>query len=368
MHALTLKKTMAVSALIALMAVPAHAAYADCVQSLQDSYQTAVAKTVTLKADLNDDIKSATTLTVGDRNDDDQTAMARKALASQIAKASKIKAVSTQDTNVFTISQLTDEANTRQDQLAASAELIAGSVKQVRDAETLRDLANARKALSSASDKARKTYDSSNGKVDDETSRTALKKTLDTVSKISTGTDTAAIAKTTKSLTDLTSKVTSDMDARAKREQAEAEQAAQQAVTAQYQQSASTDYSGGAGYAYAAGSAQTPQSAQTSQSYGVSHYCTPDGGNLRSCQGSIDQGGLTEIPIFGGIGGSKLIAGHNTEGGGWIGNLQVGQQTQWGTVQSVTHNATADTINSQGVGTYLQTCDANGNPIVVKVG
>ena len=126
MHALTLKKTMAVSALIALMAVPAHAAYADCVQSLQDSYQTAVAKTVTLKADLNDDIKSATTLTVGDRNDDDQTAMARKALASQIAKASKIKAVSTQDTNVFTISQLTDEANTRQDQLAASAELIAG--------------------------------------------------------------------------------------------------------------------------------------------------------------------------------------------------------------------------------------------------
>ena len=368
MHALTLKKTMAVSALIALMAVPAHAAYADCVQSLQDSYQTAVAKTVTLKADLNDDIKSATTLTVGDRNDDDQTAMARKALASQIAKASKIKAVSTQDTNVFTISQLTDEANTRQDQLAASAELIAGNVKQVRDAETLRDLANARKALSSASDKARKTYDSSNGKVDDETSRTALKKTLDTVSKISTGTDTAAIAKTTKSLTDLTSKVTSDMDARAKREQAEAEQAAQQAVTAQYQQSASTDYSGGAGYAYAAGSAQTPQSAQTSQSYGVSHYCTPDGGNLRSCQGSIDQGGLTEIPIFGGIGGSKLIAGHNTEGGGWIGNLQVGQQTQWGTVQSVTHNATADTINSQGVGTYLQTCDANGNPIVVKVG
>lgn len=362
MHALTLKKTMAVSALIALMAVPAHAAYADCVRSLQDSYQTAVAKTVTLKADLNDDIKSATTLTVGDRNDDDQTAMARKALASQIAKASRIKAVSTQDTNVFTISHLTDEANTRQDQLAASAELIAGNVKQVRDAETLRDLANARKALSSASDKARKTYDSSNGKVDDETSRTALKKTLDTVSKISTGTDTAAIAKTTKSLTDLTSKVTSDMDARAKREQAEAEQAAQQAVTAQYQQSASPDYSGGAGYAYAAGSAQT------SQSYGISHYCTPDGGNLRSCQGSIDQGGLTEIPIFGGIGGSKLIAGHNTEGGGWIGNLQVGQQTQWGTVQSVTHNATADTINSQGVGTYLQTCDANGNPIVVKVG
>lgn len=362
MHALTLKKTMAMSALIALMAVPAHAAYADCVRSLQDSYQTAVAKTVTLKADLNDDIKSATTLTVGDRNDDDQTAMARKALASQIAKASKIKAVSTQDTNVFTISQLTDEANTRQDQLAASAELIAGNVKQVRDAETLRDLANARKALSSASDKARKTYDSSNGKVDDETSRTALKKTLDNVSKISTGTDTAAIAKTTKSLTDLTSKVTSDMDARAKREQDEAEQAAQQAVTAQYQQSASPDYSGGAGYAYAAGSAQT------SQSYGISHYCTPDGGNLRSCQGSIDQGGLTEIPIFGGIGGSKLIAGHNTEGGGWIGNLQIGQQTQWGTVQSVTHNATADTINSQGVGTYLQTCDANGNPIVVKVG
>lgn len=362
MHALTLKKTMAVSALIALMAVPAHAAYADCVQSLQDSYRTAVAKTVTLKADLNDDIKSATTLTVGDRNDDDQTTMARKALASQIAKASKIKAVSTQDTNVFTISQLTDEANTRQNQLTASAELIAGNVKQVRDAETLRDLANARKSLSSASDKARKTYDSSNGKVDDETNRTALKKALDTVSKISTGTDTAAITKTTKSLTDLTSKVVSDMDARSKREQTEAEQAVQQAVTAQYQQSASPNYSGGTGYAYAAGSAQT------SQSYGISHYCTPDGGNLRSCQGSIDQGGLTEIPIFDGIGGSKLIAGHNTEGGGWIGNLQVGQQTQWGTVQSITHNATADTISSQGVGTYLQTCDANGNPIIVKVG
>lgn len=51
-----------------------------------------------------------------------------------------------------------------------------------------------------------------------------------------------------------------------------------------------------------------------------------------------------------------------------IGQLQQGQSTPYGTVQQVWHNATPDTINNSGIGTYLQTCDQNGNPIVVKVG
>lgn len=34
----------------------------------------------------------------------------------------------------------------------------------------------------------------------------------------------------------------------------------------------------------------------------------------------------------------------------------------------VQHNATPDTLNNGGFGTYLQTCDENGNPIIVKVG
>lgn len=51
-----------------------------------------------------------------------------------------------------------------------------------------------------------------------------------------------------------------------------------------------------------------------------------------------------------------------------FGQLQQGQSTPYGTVQQVWHNATPDTINNSGIGTYLQTCDQNGNPIIVKVG
>ena len=74
------------------------------------------------------------------------------------------------------------------------------------------------------------------------------------------------------------------------------------------------------------------------------------------------------MPIFDGLGGSRLIVGHDSMGAGWIGQLQQGQSTPYGTVQQVWHNATPDTINNSGIGTYLQTCDQNGNPIVVKVG
>lgn len=56
------------------------------------------------------------------------------------------------------------------------------------------------------------------------------------------------------------------------------------------------------------------------------------------------------------------------KGGGWIAGLQPGQSTPCGTVQWVQHNATPDTLNNGGFGTYLQTCDENGNPIIVKVG
>lgn len=105
-----------------------------------------------------------------------------------------------------------------------------------------------------------------------------------------------------------------------------------------------------------------------SSSTGITGTCGNGGGDLRSqCQSAIDQGGLTEMPIFDGLQGSRLIAGHRQTGGGWIANLQPGQSTPYGTVQWVQHNATPDTVNNGGLGTYLQTCDENGNPIIVKV-
>lgn len=105
-----------------------------------------------------------------------------------------------------------------------------------------------------------------------------------------------------------------------------------------------------------------------SSSTGITGTCGNGGGNLRAqCQSAIDQGGLTEMPIFDGLQGSRLIAGHRQTGGGWIANLQPGQSTPYGTVQWVQHDANADTVNNGGLGTYLQTCDENGNPIIVKV-
>lgn len=114
---------------------------------------------------------------------------------------------------------------------------------------------------------------------------------------------------------------------------------------------------------------QPTQPADNGYTYMPSTTCGDGGWNLRAqCQAAVDQGGLVEMPIFDGLGGSRLIAGHNSMGAGWIGQLQQGQSTPYGTVQQVWHNATPDTINNSGIGTYLQTCDQNGNPIVVKVG
>ena len=114
---------------------------------------------------------------------------------------------------------------------------------------------------------------------------------------------------------------------------------------------------------------QPTQPADNGYTYMPSTTCGDGGWNLRAqCQAAIDQGGLVEMPIFDGFGGSRLIVGHNSMGAGWIGQLQQGQSTPYGTVQQVWHNATPDTINNSGIGTYLQTCDQNGNPIVVKVG
>lgn len=212
-------------------------------------------------------------------------------------------------------------------------------------------------------------------KIDDEAPRQALQKTMDAAKDWKKSTDLTWLKKQADVIN---SKIQPVKDAVSAHEQRLAQEAQAAAVQSSYQtsyQTSSTANSLNAStytnpvYTGNAPAYQPTQPADNGYTYTPSTTCGDGGWNLRAqCQATIDQGGLVEMPIFDGLGGSRLIAGHNSMGAGWIGQLQQGQSTPYGTVQQVWHNATPDTINNSGIGTYLQTCDQNGNPIIVKVG
>ena len=252
------------------------------------------------------------------------------------------------DAGRMSISQIRELTETIKNQDSAnisSSSMLNRLDSYIKESQHYKQLDDARGKVKDSIGKASQLLETSKDNVDDEAPRQALQKTMDA-------------AKDWKKSTDLTW---------LKEAQAAAVQFSYQTSSTANSLNASTYtnpvYTGNAP-AY-----QPTQPADNGYTYMPSTTCGDGGWNLRAqCQAAIDQGGLVEMPIFDGLGGSRLIVGHNSMGAGWIGQLQQGQSTPYGTVQQVWHNATPDTINNSGIGTYLQTCDQNGNPIVVKVG
>lgn len=278
------------------------------------------------------------------------------------------------DAGRMSISQIRELTETIKNQDSAnisSSSMLNRLDSYIKESQHYKQLDDARGKVKDSIGKASQLLETSKDNVDDEAPRQALQKTMDAAKDWKKSTDLTWLKKQADVIN---SKIQPVKDAVSAHEQRLAQEAQAAAVQSSYQTSSTANSLNASTYTNPVYTGNAPayqptQPADNGYTYTPSTTCGDGGWNLRAqCQAAIDQGGLVEMPIFDGLGGSRLIAGHNSTGAGWIGQLQQGQSTPYGIVQQVWHNATPDTINNSGIGTYLQTCDQNGNPIVVKVG
>ena len=223
--------------------------------------------------------------------------------------------------------------------------------------------------------------DSTNGRVDDNTVRDTLSKAIDKATLTQSNLNethgafaaVAALKYTTledsaSELTKLMGKVDEAVTARDARIKAEQEAATAAATQTQAQANAgSQSYTQ---YGNRGGSSSTRSytptrsySGRNAGGYYSSASCSLQPGvSGGGCQGAIDRGGLTHMTTST---GTNIYAQHNNTGGAWINNLQTGQ-----TISLNGHQYVVNGQSQQGAkyapasGTWLQTCNGNGNHLV----
>lgn len=347
-------------AVLAMLAVPADAAMASDFQQDEHAYSAAVSRSITLTSELKDDVASAKTKAVASKDDDAATRIARESLRGQIAKAADVHAVSKEKATVFNVSSLTDQAVSSGRHAKSLSASIDDGVRKVDAAVAAHRLRDARKNLDDVAQNGRKTLESSNGKVDDETNRSQLSDVLNKTKATAASTDADAIGRTAKTLNDLIAKVNADVQSRADREARQAAEALAAQQAAQAQRAAAT-YSPRAsrstGYSYAASPAA---SGSARPGYSTSASCALDSA-ADHCQGAVDGGGLVDMSYSGG----HIYAQHNGTGGAWINSLQAGQTfTMNGSTYRVNGQSVEGAHYAPGSGDWMQTCDGNGNHLV----
>lgn len=252
-----------------------------------------------------------------------------------------------------------------------TATLINDKIRVVKDEQSRQRSIKAKTALMSKLKDAEKLYSDSNGNVDDESSRKALKQWIDKTrslledGKLSEG----KIYETkTSDSKKIFSAVNQAMKSRSDRMEEEAALAAIQASYSQPEQAGSA----GASQAYQASQPsynatpyyQTPQPTSPHYRSDVNISCTvPDEATTNTCQGAVDQGGMVDINYYGGK--THIYSQHNGTGGAWINNLKPGDSVSFGGKEYIVNDyneqgATAAPFN----GVYAQTCNENGNHII----
>lgn len=256
-----------------------------------------------------------------------------------------------------------EAASKQSSELSLSA--LFSSISSSHQARLLED---ARNAVKTSLTDGTAVLSSSEGNVDSNENRTKLQKAIDAANGYDSLKDVAKLKKIALDITSSRDAVNNDMSARAQRLQ---QIAAQQQAAAARAKATSSYSSYGASRSYGTSRSSAPSRSygrstgySGGNSYSPSHTCVTDNPDLRqACQSTIDQGGMTKISYY----DYNIYAAHRNKGGRWIDGLQVGQQTQYGKVTSVTRNATGADAAKQGYGNYLQTCDANGNAVLVRV-
>lgn len=378
------KKKIAIGTTIAgvlILGATASTVYAVDWNSASNEYHESYNKAITAKKQLEESNKSLEEL--GSIKDDDLTPQGRIAQASlksfkssgdsyyEIINDSPADPTWTQETSWSLRSkakELYDDAESMED----TATIINDKIQMVKAEQSRQRSIKAKTALMSKLKDAEKLYSDSNGNVDDESSRKALKQWIDkTKSLLENGKLSEGKIYETKTSDSkkVFSAVNQAMKSRSDRLE---EEAALAAIQASYQ-SGQTE-SSGAVQAYQASQPsynatsyyqpQTPQSASTQYSSDVNINCNvPDEATTNTCQGAVDQGGMVDIGYYGGK--THIYSQHNGTGGAWINNLKPGDSVSFGGKEYIVNNyneqgATAAPFN----GVYAQTCNENGNHII----
>ena len=378
------KKKIAIGTTIAgvlILGATASTVYAVDWNSASNEYHESYNKAITAKKQLEESTKSLEEL--GSIKDDDLTPQGRIAQASlksfkssgdsyyEIINDSPADPTWTQETSWSLRSkakELYDDAESMED----TATIINDKIQMVKAEQSRQRSIKAKTALMSKLKDAEKLYSDSNGNVDDESSRKALKQWIDkTKSLLENGKLSEGKIYETKTSDSkkVFSAVNQAMKSRSDRLE---EEAALAAIQASYQ-SGQTE-SSGAVQAYQASQPsynatsyyqpQTPQSASTQYSSDVNINCNvPDEATTNTCQGAVDQGGMVDIGYYGGK--THIYSQHNGTGGAWINNLKPGDSVSFGGKEYIVNNyneqgATAAPFN----GVYAQTCNENGNHII----
>lgn len=378
------KKKIAIGTTIAgvlILGATASTVYAVDWNSASNEYHESYNKAITAKKQLEESNKSLEEL--GSIKDDDLTPQGRIAQASlksfkssgdsyyEIINESPADPTWTQETSWSLRSkakELYDDAESMED----TATIINDKIQMVKDEQSRQRSIKAKTALMSKLKDAEKLYSDSNGNVDDESSRKALKQWIDkTKSLLENGKLSEGKIYETKTSDSkkVFSAVNQAMKSRSDRLE---EEAALAAIQASYQ-SGQTE-SSGAVQAYQASQPsynatsyyqpQAPQPASTQYRSDVNINCTvPDEATTNTCQGAVDQGGMVDIDYYGGK--THIYSQHNGTGGAWINNLKPGDSVSFGGKEYIVNNyneqgATAAPFN----GYYAQTCNENGNHII----
>lgn len=376
------KKKIAIGTTIAgvlILGATASTVYAVDWNSASNEYHESYNKAITAKKQLEESNKSLEEL--GVIKDDDLTPQGRIAQASlksfkssgdsyyEIINDSPADPTWTQETSWSLRSkakELYDNAESMED----TATIINDKIQMVKAEQSRQRSIKAKTALTSKLKDAEKLYSDSNGNVDDESSRKALKQWIDkTKSLLENGKLSEGKIYETKTSDSkkVFSAVNQAMKSRSDRLE---EEAALAAIQASYQ-SGQTE-SSGAVQAYQASQPSyyqpqaqgTPQPASPRYSSDVHINCNvPDEATTNTCQGAVDQGGMVDIGYYGGK--THIYSQHNGTGGAWINNLKPGDSVSFGGKEYIVNN-----YNEQGAtavpwnGVYAQTCNENGNHII----
>ena len=378
------KKKIAIGTTIAgvlILGATASTVYAVDWNSASNEYHESYNKAITAKKQLEESNKSLEEL--GIIKDDDLTPQGRIAQASlksfkssgdsyyEIINDSPADPTWTQETSWSLRSkakELYDDAESMED----TATIINDKIQMVKDEQSRQRSIKAKTALMSKLKDAEKLYSDSNGNVDDESSRKALKQWIDKTKSLLEN-EKLSEGKIYETKTSDSKKVFSAVNQAMKsRSDRLEEEAALAAIQASYQ-SGQTE-SSGAVQAYQASQPsynatsyyqpQTPQPASPRYSSDVNINCNvPDEATTNTCQGAVDQGGMVDIGYYGGK--THIYSQHNGTGGAWINNLKPGDSVSFGGKEYIVNNyneqgATAAPFN----GYYAQTCNENGNHII----
>ena len=381
------KKKIAIGTTIAgvlILGATASTAYAVDWNSAFNEYHESYNKAITAKKQLEESNKNLEEL--GSIEDDDLTPKGRIAQASlksskssgdsyyEIINDSPADPTWTQETSWSLRSkakELYDDAESMED----TATIINDKIQMVKAEQSRQRSIKAKTALMSKLKDAEKLYSDSNGNVDDESSRKALKQWIDKTKSLLEN-EKLSEGKIYETKTSDSKKVFSAVNQAMKsRSDRLEEEAALAAIQASYQ-SEQTEYSG-AVQAYQASqpsysatsyyqpqAPETPQPASTQYKSDVNINCTvPDEATTNTCQGAVDQGGMVDIGYYGGK--THIYSQHNGTGGAWINNLKPGDSVSFGGKEYTVNN-----YNEQGAtavpfnGVYAQTCNENGNHII----